>query len=369
MKKFFILILSISLCIIFSLSGCSCTGETILEFNSTQVNNIKEETLTYSVNLKKDYKEIQRASNLDASILPEYQNGIYVAKYQTNVAFPDCSSNLSYPDNAINKIETNLTIDVVDKKENKTYKDQIYTEVYFYDASLSYAPIYSRTIIKNTLIANDETEIELAPQIYQYSVTYNKSTYVMEKKSYEPYVDKNDKTKNEDISGEMNLNALDQAKLVSMKGDGQSCEYQFRYLIDNNQLIFATRSLSIEKNQSTLLPIVNYMYSSPSKLEVLNTAISSFNVESSLDYSIPTFNNAYDKTLSIPAKNIRISLYDTHYTGLPKYITIQNDSADNGKLLNNGLVLEYAEPLISASFICLGALVYTLNNVSITYNT
>ncbi len=379
MKRFLILILSISLCIMFTLSGCSCAGDFILEFNSTQVKNIKEETLTYNVNFKDSYKEIERSSNVNADILPEYQNGLYVAKYQTNVGFPsNCASNLSHPENVINKIETKLTIDVVDTKgtddvsDDKVYKDQIYTEVYFYDSSLSYAPIYSRTLIKNTYIANSETSIDFAPMIYQYSVTYNKSNYVMSKKTYKPYQDKNKPENNEDISGQMDLNTLDQSKLISMADDGKSYEYEFRHILDNTQLTFANRSLNLAKNQSTLIPVVSYMYSNPTKLEILNTADSTFNIESSLNYTTPTVNKDYDEGLSIPAKNIRISLYNTSYTGLPKYITVQSDSADNGTISNNGLVLEYAEAVLGTyytTFNCLGALVYTLNNVSITYNT
>ena len=373
MRRFLILILSISLCIMFTLSGCSCAGDFILEFNSTQVKNIKEETLTYSVNFKDSYKEIERSSNVIADILPEYQNGLYVAKYQTNVGFPsDCASNLSQPESVINRIETKLTIDVVDTKNNKTYKDQIYTEVYFYDSSLSYAPIYSKTLIKNTYIASNETSIELIPMIYEYSVTYNKSNYVMSKKTYKPYEDKNQPENNEDISGQMDLNALDQSKLISMADDGKSYEYEFRHILDNAQLIFANRSLNLAKNQSTLIPVVSYMYSNPTKLEVLNTADSTFNIESSLNYTTPTVNKDYDENLSMPAKNIRISLYNTSYTGLPKYITVQSDSADNGTISNNGLVLEYAEAVLGTyytTYNCLGALVYTLNNVSITYNT
>ena len=76
MKRFFILILSVALCLMFTLSGC--TSESVLEFSSTLVKDIKKETLTYSVSLEKEYRDIKIGSAVNENILPKYENGIYI---------------------------------------------------------------------------------------------------------------------------------------------------------------------------------------------------------------------------------------------------------------------------------------------------
>lgn len=372
MKRFIFFILSVCLCLTFTLSGCSCTGDAILEFNSTQVKNIKSETLCYSVTLEKNYKDIKRTSSLNENLVPEYNNGEYVAKYEmgTKVSPPVNKINLSTSKSVINKITTTLSIDVVDTKrtaddsDDKVYKDQIISEVYFYDSAWSYAPIYSKTTVKNTYIANDETKIVFAHKIYQYETVYKKNSYTVTKKYYA-------EDENEDITGQMDLNTLDQEKLKLITGNagGGTYEYNFREVLDNVQLIFATRNLDIDKGNSTTIPIVSYTYSKSSQLEIRNLSNSTLNIDT-LNYTNPTFTNLYaQNTLSIPVKNISISLSNTDYMGLSKYVVVQKDSADKGKIKNNGLILEYAEAITaSSSYNCFGALVYRLKDVNLTYS-
>ena len=81
MKRFIFLILAVCLSVLFTLSGCSCTGDTILEFNSSNIKDIKKETLTYSVSLDKNYKEIKRSSEISDNILPNYIKNIYFLTY------------------------------------------------------------------------------------------------------------------------------------------------------------------------------------------------------------------------------------------------------------------------------------------------
>ena len=363
MKKFIFLVLSICLCAMFTLSGCSCAPETILEFNNSRIKDISKETLKYSVTLDKNYKDIKRSSIVSENLLPEFRNGLYVSEYQAEEYFEN--DFLSKP-GEISKIRTCLTIDVVDTKgtsnsdDDKIYKDQILSEVYFYTSQWSFAPIYSKTTVKNTYTAIENDTIEFAHMIYQYETTYTNSSYVITKKYY-------NKAEGEDITKEMDLNALDTTKLLTIEGDsGKTQEYSFRQVIDNNQLIFATRNLDIAKDSNAVLPVVNYMYSKPSKLQILNQANSTHNFETALNYSYLGTNKVYPaKELSMPIKNIRISLVNTDYVGMPKYVSVQNDTADEGKILNNGLVIEYAEALTNASYHCLGALVYRLVDVNI----
>ena len=371
MRRFILLILSVCLCLTITLSGCSCTGDAILEFNSANVKTIQSERLTYSVSLEQNYKDIKRSSSFNQNLLPQYNNGLYVAEYQTGVSSPVNHINLSQSESVINLITTSLTINVVDTKgtaetsDDVTYKDQILSEVYFYDSSWSYAPIYSKTTVKNTFVANDETRIEFSHKIYQYTTTYKKSSFTTVKKYYS-------EADGEDITGTMDLNALDENKLITIKGNGAggTTEYEFRHVIDNVQLLFAIRNLGVSKGSSSLLPTVTYMYGEPGTLQISNSSHSTFNFETKLNYARPSYTNIYaEDTLSMPVKNIRIMLTETDYSGLPKYVVVQNDTADHSKIKNNNLIVEYAEAVISnSSYDCLGALVYRLNGVSLAYN-
>ncbi len=367
MKRFIFLILAVCLSVLFTLSGCSCTGDTILEFNSSNIKDIKKETLTYSVSLDKNYKEIKRSSEISDNILPNYINGLYVTEYETGVLAPVNNIDGDNPRGVINHLKTTFEIDVVDTKRNtdvsddKTYNDQIISEVWFYGSEWSYAPIYSKTTVKNTYIGIDGNQIEFAHKIYQYTTTYKKSSYVMTKKYYA-------EDDGEDITGYINFDNLVAQKFVSIKGDGKSYEYEFRHVLDNNLLIFATRNLDISKGNSSILPIINYMYSNISNLQLINTSHSTLNIEQSFNYSSPTFNKSYSEgELAIPVKNLKITLSGTNYLGMPKYVSVQNNTADETNIANNSLIVEYAEALTTASYNCLGALVFRLNNVNLSY--
>ncbi len=372
MKRFIIFILTLGMCLMFTLSGCSCQGEAILEFSSAQIKGIKSETLNYSVTLEKDYKDIKRTSSFNESLLPEYRNGEYQTTYETGVSSPYNEINLSPSESVISKLKTTLTIDVVDTKgtagddsDDVTYKDQIISEVYFYDSAWSYAPIYSKTVVKCTYVANDETRIEFAHKIYQYETTYKKNSYKMEKYYYSP-------DENENIIGNMNLSDLKATnKLVPMTGNNKSYEYGFREVLDNVQLTFGARNLSIKKESSSTLPIVNYMYTKPMQLELTNLSNSVHNVDKhAFNYKTSSFEKTYEiGQLQIPVSSIKITLSNTNYMGLPKYVVVQNNSADDQNIKNNALIVEYAEGIVaSASYNCLGALVYRLKAVDITYN-
>ncbi len=374
MKRFIFLILSVCLCLMFCLSGCSCAGNAVLEFNSTQVKSIRRETLKYSVTLEKNYKDIKRSSSLNENLLPLYENGEYEAVYETGVALPngiENNINLSPSESVISVIRTTLNIDVVDTNrtddagDDKTYKDQIISEVYFYDSAWSYAPIYSKTIVKNTYLANDETNIEFAHKTYRYETIYKKSSYVMNKTHYQP--DDGEDITNKDVS------ELIEDNFVPMVGNNKSYEYGFREVIDNVQLMFVTRNLDISKGGNITIPVVNYMYSKPTLLQIKNSSHSTLNIEKNLfiTYTNPTFRGEYpENTLSMPVKNISITLSDTDYIGMPKYVVVQNGSADTEKIKNNGLIAEYAEAVTAnASYNCFGALVYRLKDVNITYNS
>lgn len=351
MKRFAFIILSICLLSIFTLGGCSCTGDTLLEFNNADIKNIKKEVLTYDVSFEKTYKVYNRASTVNESLLPDYQNGQLVMEYSSEgKELPaNVETNINYDDTTLfHYVKTTLTLDV--SVQGTTYNDKIVSEVYFHSAEWAYSPVYSKTTVKNTFIAMDQERIQAVQSIYQYTTTYRKDNYLLTKKVYNP-------SQNEDINL-IDVEQFDQSKLIAIQGNGSSNEYTARHAIDNVQLLFALRNINISKGSSASLPVCTYMYNEPQSLIIINESQPSIN--SKIKY------NGVDKDVEIPVNSLEISLTGTTNGGPTKYVSIQNKEADG--ILNNALPVEYAEPVFeSASFQMIGALVYKLSDVETIY--
>ncbi len=353
MKRFAFIILSICLAFVLALSGCSCTGDTLLEFNNADIKNIKKEVLIYDVSFEKNYKVYNRESTVNESLLPDYQNGKLVMEYSSEgKQLPDDSitTNIDYDDNTslYYYVKTTLTLDV--SVQGTTYNDKIVSEVYFHSAEWAYAPVYSKTTVKNTFIAMDQERIQAVQSIYQYTTTYRKDNYLLTKKVYNP-------SQNEDINL-IDVEQFDQSKLIAIQGNSSLIEYTARHAIDNVQLLFALRNIKISKNSSATLPVSTYMYNEPQSLVIINA--SQAPIPTAVTY------NGVNKNVEIPVNNLEISLTGTTNGGPTKYVSIQNKEADG--ILNNALPVEYAEPVFeNASFQMIGALVYKLSDVEIIY--
>ena len=353
MKKFLTIILSFCLIFVLAMSGCSCAPESLLEFNDSLTENIKTEKLVYDVSFERIYKDIQRSKDLNESLMPVYTNGTFTIEYdgagkslpagvQTNINFDNIS--------AYKYVKSVLEINV--EVSGKTFNDKIISEVYFYPSEWAFAPVYSTTTIKNTYIALNSSKVDYSHNIYKYSTTYSTDKYVLTKQYYDTAELTDEQVNAIDITN------MEQAKLKAMSGNGNAHEYSLRRTIDNVQLIFAIRNLSLSKDASTNLLATTFMYDEPKELIIAN------NSETIITLTQLNYNDTVQNNLDMPVKNIQFGLSGTNYIGANKYISIQKSEV--GVVKNNALPIEYAESVIeNSSYSTLGALVYKLKEVSI----
>lgn len=367
MKKIIFLILSVCITFVFALSGCSCAADAYLEFENALTNNVKTEKLVFDVEYEDSYKGISFAQSVNKSLLPQYENGKLVLEYNASgTALPKKpGEDVQVPQHVkfdsittFNYIKSVFSIDVVFNKnteDEKIYNDKIISEVYFYDAEWAYAPVYSKTTVKNTYIEINSNKLNTDQTIYEYTTLYKNEKFTLTKKYYKP--DENEKINDVEIE---NPEQYYYDKLKSLAGDGKSYEYELRKVIDNVQLIFAARNLNIKKGNSTTIPTITYMYNEPKDLIIKNHSESS--LTRTLDY-----NGSGEVELDIPIKNLLIGITGTDHVGSTKYLTLQKDKV--GDIENYALPIEYAESIFifeNGSFSTIGALVYKLNKVDIT---
>ena len=352
MKKIVFLILSVLLCLTFALSGCSCAPDSYLEFENAVTTNVKTETLVYDVSFADDYKGLSCAQPVNKDLLPEYKNGSLIIEFNgSGKPLPDgITQHITFDGiSTFNYIRSVLTIDVV--VNGKTYNDKIISEVYFYDAEWAFAPVYSKTTVKNTFIAMSTTQIGCDQKVYEYSTIYKNEKYTLNKKYYSP-------AQGEDINL-VDIENLDQTKMKGLVGNGGSHEYEKRKAIDNVQLLFIARNLNLAKGKSSTMPTVTYVYNGPKTLLIKNNSQSSM-VLGEINYNGTTLTN-----VDMPVKNLVIAIDGSDHVGANKYLTLQSEKV--GDIENFAFPVEYAESIIeNHSYNMIGALVYKLKSVSIT---
>ena len=362
MKRIFIVFCALIMTTTIALGGCSCNNTSPLSFNTsfygegtnaTDLSQSYKEVSSYTVNYDPNYNSALKIdSSLEGKINLNY-NGTYVTEFYGDVInIPSSiSTDLNYEGDIhhfVSKLELDVTVN------DKTYHDQIYSEVYFYSASQAFQPIYSKVIQKNTFIGvNAESfAINAQQQIYQYETTYTKNEFVTLNKSYNA-------EETEIISTD--INSLDQTKFVLMK-DSVTSEYVSKQVIDNASLLFAIRNVSLKTEASYTLPTVSPSYNEPKSLTVKNASESTHNIQSI------TFNGVTYEKVDLPVKNLTFVISGTKNVGTQQNVIIQKSKTDKFPYYNS-LLIEYAESLSEiSSFSHLGALVYKLNAVEISGN-
>ena len=377
MKKILYLFLAITLLLSFTLGGCSCNPSTPLVFspnflgkdasgNTNTINSSYTETLTYKVEYEAEYDTLKKSQSITEDLSNVYQNGLYVSEFKVfssistagstldSGAIKDITniddSNQDYAQSEIYYIKNKLSLDVVKDGYNNT--DTIESHVYFYPAGLSFAPIYSYTQMKMTYMFLNNGKLEPKTYVYQFEFFYNTNNFSCVKKFY-------DFTK-EDVKDFDFSDSAWTSKLQNMPGSGNSKEYTARQVIDNNQLLFAIRSLNIASGNSQTLPTTNYTYGDKKDLSVSNkndgTTTLNFN-----------YNGTPITDLAMPVKNMSFVIGGTDNVGSQKYITVQKEKVDGSAVENTALPIKYVEGIVeSSSYNTIGVLEYTLTDVNIT---
>ena len=357
MKKLLFVVLSFSLALLFALSGCSCATPQPLSFNRAYLgegSGYYSEELEYSVGYESTYQSITNSAGVDQSKIPEF-NGTYVVNFsnKNNHRLPEgVTTDLDYElDYHYIKSTLSLSFTV----NNKTYNDQIVSEVYFHSKDWSLAPVYSKTTMKYTYLFVD-AENDLSQIIYQFSTTYKKNGYISTKTFYQP-------EENEDVNlidiTDTDVNSpsyFDTQKLKAMAGNGKSHEYDLQAIVDNNQLMFAIRNSNLG---SVKLPTVSFSYDAPVDITAQNRNQANYTIENLI------YNGENKDNTNMPINNVEFYINATNNRGSSKYMSIQREAV-NG-ISNNALIVEYAEPLLSG-LSNIGALVYKLNKVTIINN-
>ena len=327
------------------LSGCSCSGDSTLSFNSI---NATAETLSYTVKQVDDYGSIKKSAELDKYFTFEYSVGTYTttleetSKSDEEIKNSDILEIKDAKGDAlianVYKLTTDFEIDLtvtVNGQEPYLHKEKITTKTYIASHGASLAPLYAKEDAEYAIISvgSDKAEIAIVKSVSE--TFYNKDEY-RTVKTYKDF--KTDKTVN----------------LDGVEAQETTTKYTFRSAIDNAELLFAIRGLKIEEKASETIQAVSSGYEAPQPLKITNTAIAE--KQFTLNY------NGENHTETIKYSSLSFSLDKTNASGTPQYASVQTE--EKGNIKNTCLLLEYVKPLITyGTFMSMGALEFTLNSV------
>lgn len=379
MKKLFIGIIATLLSLLFTLSasGCGCVSSSPLAFNNGFYGTSDSkpgvgytETLVYKVKNQDSYDQYLTKNPAIDEVMDFSYNGTYTVVLKTKSHLDDTLPYEVMNSDIVRNVADNtgncLIYEIVATLEytsvytidntTSTYQDRVVKTVYTCSSEHSFAPLFATTESKFSIVklaTNGAAQIEV--QTYSDSVTYSNSSYQIKKTA----------------------NTVEMSKDVT---------YSYRYLIDNNQLFFAIRNLSVPKSSSVALPTTSTTYEQTKNLVVKNED------EYQRDFDLYVRINGIDvigdgvdgnlvigeeqgpdyvsAKISVPVRKMSYILDNGSLSGSKQFLVVQNGKVMDGDstLLDNfALPLEYASMICSyGTFVRMGALVYTLEQVSIS---
>lgn len=337
-----------------------CTSLSVLSFTNgfsaylgdVDVTPGYTQTLDYSVYYS-DTEYFPKDQTIDDNVKIEFINGNYTSTLTAlqilpsnieSLAFEDTSSDISttISGDGVLKLTTRFNITSVYTEGDTEYKhdDFIYTEVYFATKKYSFAPIFSKSYSSYT-IAN------YANGIYLFYVSDVQSETLYLSDSYTVKTRTNAYTF--DNPTESNIN--------TKEWNTQTVEYTFRTLIDNTQLLFALRNITVESENVFMLPTVSPVYKEHKALRIESSA----DTENTFD--VEYNGNAYTEE-KIKVTNLNFCINDSTAQGETKFVSIQKEGSNN--IPNMHLPVSFAEPLIYyQSFLKMGALVFKIKSINV----
>ncbi len=349
MKKFFISILSVLLVFAVCILGTGC-GDAVLTFNNNfggtdQAPTSLKEVLKYNVDYVENFNDgyIKKSDNLTDQIIDLDYSGTMVEEFEIISILPthvqnktdiDVSSSriyrLTYKTEIIASFKINGQTDVT------TVTDYVNQEVYFLPAGLSFAPIYSSVDQVNTAVVfdKDNAKVSLTRSRYQVAISYDRDTYTVDK-----------------------LITPDLANPDAVTHSNDQYDYDYREVIDNNQLFFAIRNSSLSQGASRIIPVVSLSYGYAVDIYLGNEKEETLE-NLSINY------NGQALTEDVQVQDIRYIVNATKNAGSSQFVYVQKVGSET--LPYRALPVQIVETLTTyGAFESLGALVYTLTDVEI----
>ena len=337
-KKVFSILLTLALSLCF-ISGCS--EPTALSFNTaffgeTAPSSAYSETLIYKIsysdtNLSENIKNSPNSSfefsegekKVRLTVLPEKPT---LPDGKETDLFSQANDSTRYYSLYS---ETVIPVKYVIGEQVYEHLDTISQTVFFFDHTLSYAPIYSETNIDYTVYVHGSENSFLQKVKTSSCAIYNYSSYTVQ-------------TFNEKENGE-----IEESK--------NNYEYTFKTLIDNNQLLFALRNTRQAEGETIYLPTVSYTYGEAQELNVKYQTSGTKTLEINYNGSLISEPIGY--------KEIIYNINSINTAGAYQRVCIQKEKTDN--LLFKSLLLIYEEPIVAyGTYSPMGTLVYTLSQAS-----
>lgn len=336
MKK---IIISIALAFSLLIAGCSCSSATPLSFQKNwdptgTATFGHTETYVYDVAFSKDFVEedfnYKQANGLSDIVDVNFTNGLYTVNL-TVCDKADLTKNTStdlfegLTGYELYRITSEFTITSTYTPKNGTpvsFNEYVKTDCYSLDINNSLAPIYSFTENKFSSIAITGTEVDINKLHYTVETNYYKDSYVMVQKSF---------GFDDDISS---------ATPTAVKENEYG--YTFKSVLDNNQLLFAIRNLSLEQGTSKEIPVISGAYGSSKGIAVLFDNVQTVKIGEK-EYS--TKRVSFGRSSSTEQGQKQLAYIETSATTTTK-----------------SLLVKYVTPLAEygSAYANLGALVYTL---------
>lgn len=330
--------------------GCSCSSLTALTFNNAfyGYDDYKFETapspnytekLSYTVEYEEQSEYYNKDAYVDNYMTFEFTNGTYGTELKVLPSVPqEINTDITFSTQArIYELKTTFKINSSYKTKNGDFsnEDSITTVSYLCDASLGFAPLYSKTTskyLKAVVSANSTCYlIESENEIF-----YNTEKYTIKEKI---------------LSHGVN----DGKSLSDIEPTETDYEYGFKTVIDNSELLFAIRNTSLKENDSILIPTVLSSYGEYQTLTVKNASTSEHLVN--LTINGESFNE------KIKVNKVAYSINATKNSGMTQYLFVQNSASEH--IPYKALPVQYVEPLIADGndTTKLGTLIYTLKSV------
>ena len=339
MKKFISVIAAAMISVCAFLTGCSCTGDQTLSFS---IDVKKSETLTYAVTFADNYLGNSPKSELIGGAF-KFDYDVANGKFVTVLARQDDLTGISSDivndqkvDKTVYSFTTEFTIPLTVTVGDKEYShvENIKTTVLIADAGVSLAPIYAKEEAEyfNVSVNKGETTVKILKSETETFYTTEEVTTKVKHKLFGADT------------------AASEITLDGVTATETTFDYDFRTAIDNAELLFAMRAISLEESASTTIPVISPSYSEATPIKVMNTAIATD------DFTI----NGTNQNLSYNTLNFYVN--NTNASGVPQYVKVQNTPAAD----SNPWLLEYAKPLVcnyEGSYVSMGWLVFTLSTV------